>query len=174
MILSMLLRQPPRHSFFYPGAGNPRIAVIHESLRTRRPARSFRPELPDLDQRLTEFAPQVIAASYEALLSFGSSVQPTHAVVVLSQAGSARLIARERDRLWQLYEVPVFEQVLSSSGQLLATECEAHDGLHILAHPGLLGYPAQLDRACDCGSATPRVPADTFVCGGERAIAASA
>src|SRR4051794_18308015 len=120
MFLSMLLRRPPSHNFHYPGAGNPRIAVIHEFLPARRPARTFRPELPDLIPRLAEFAPQVVAASYEVLLTLSDAVQPTHAVVVLSAAGGARLIGRERDRLWQLFEVPVFEQVLAPTGELLA------------------------------------------------------
>lgn len=169
----MLLRRPPRPAFSYPGAGNPRVAVIHEWLRTRRPARTFRPEIPDLDLRLAEFAPEVVAAPYEVLLALGASVQPTHSVVVLSQALGARLIRRERDRLWQLYEVPAFEQVLSASGELLASECEAHDGLHILRHPACLGYPDQLDRVCGCGSAVPRVPTDTSVYERERMMAAN-
>lgn len=32
---------------------------------------------------------------------------------------------------WRVFEAPVFEQLLGLAGELMAWECEAHDGLHI-------------------------------------------
>ena len=174
MLLSMLFRRRRRPQFTYPGAGSPRIAVIHDTLRARRPSRSFRPEMPDLDVQLARFSPQVIAAPYEVLLALSAAVQPTHAVVVLSKPSGARLITRERDRLWSLFEVPSFEQVISDGGELLASECDAHDGLHILADPAQLGFPAQDGARCRCGSLVPRVPPDTSVYARQRAAASVA
>jgi hypothetical protein len=64
--------------------------------------------------------------------------------------------------------VPVFEQIIAHDCKLLAAECEAHDGLHVLA---------ALDRAmasgiieespCACGLTSPRWT-------GSRVIATSA
>lgn len=41
------------------------------------------------------------------------------------------LRAEDRDRFWQAFRVPVFEQYRGFSHELLAWECEAHDGLHV-------------------------------------------
>jgi hypothetical protein len=51
----------------------------------------------------------------------------------------------------------VFEQIIGPNGELLAAECEAHDGLHIEV-PGLRwdGYRVELAQ-CGCGRKTPRL-----------------
>jgi hypothetical protein len=86
---------------------------------------------------------------------------------------------RDRDLLWQAFELPVFEELRGLDGELLASECEAHSGLHpepdsVFLEPapapsGLLltslaatGYPTLRLRVhlssvptpfgCDCGS----------------------
>lgn len=38
----------------------------------------------------------------------------------------------ERDGLWQRHGIPMFEHLLGMDGQLLAWECEAHCGLHVV------------------------------------------
>ena len=37
----------------------------------------------------------------------------------------------QRERLWDAFELPVFEQLRGFEGELLASECDAHDGLHL-------------------------------------------
>lgn len=64
------------------------------------------------------------------------------------RGGSQRFVARLR--------VPVFEQIVGPSGQLLAGECEAHDGLHIEG-PGLRLTIDMVDTTpCPCGGKTAR------------------
>ena len=55
------------------------------------------------------------------------------------------------------FAVPVFEQIIGPDGELLAAECEAHDGLHIeVAGLPWEGYRLEL-AACGCGRKTPRL-----------------
>jgi hypothetical protein len=78
-------------------------------------------------------------------------------VIVLSSAADSRLTEAERERLWAAFRVPVFEQVISERGILLATDCEAHGGLHVES-PKFAADDDQLDRsACACGRKTPRL-----------------
>jgi phenylacetate-CoA ligase len=82
----------------------------------------------------------------------------------------------ERDGLWQRHGVPMFEHLVGMDGELLAWECEAHRGLHVVGenavfevvHGELLltsltdleqptlqmrtGWSAQIETGpCDCG-----------------------
>ena len=61
------------------------------------------------------------------------------------------LTREQRERLWKAFRVPVFQQVVTRSGVLLAAECEAHDGLHMESSKFVaIGLP--LDRTpCGCG-----------------------
>jgi hypothetical protein len=53
--------------------------------------------------------------------------------------------------------VPLFEQVIGKSGKLLAAECEAHDGLHVVS-PDLSLHGEPVDESpCPCGRKTPRI-----------------
>jgi hypothetical protein len=86
------------------------------------------------------------------------------------------LAAIERDGLWQRHGIPMFEHLVGMDGALLAWECEAHCGLHIvednavfesvqdellltsltdLTQPTIqlrTGWTAQIEpNPCDCG-----------------------
>ena len=62
-----------------------------------------------------------------------------------------------RDLLWNTFGVPVFEQYLGPNLELLAFECEAHDGLH-LANAGVHDPGCALrTELCACGNPTPRL-----------------
>jgi hypothetical protein len=105
------------------------------------------------------FLPAALAATREQLLKLASADPPvlTHALIVVHAPGGALLSAAERERLWRAFRVPAFEQMIGERGELLAAECEAHDGLHIEL-PGrdwsrYLIEPA----ACACGRKTPRL-----------------
>ena len=81
------------------------------------------------------------------------------AVVVFTGVAHGELRGVERDLLWRVFQVPVFEQLLAPDGRVMAMECDAHDGLHVL-DPGapLVGFRAFLDnRPCGCGNPQPRL-----------------
>jgi hypothetical protein len=81
----------------------------------------------------------------------------THALVAFERRGDPLLAMAERASLWRAFRVPVFEQIIEANGELLAAECEAHDGLHIEV-PGLSwdGYHTEISP-CGCGRKTPRL-----------------
>jgi hypothetical protein len=106
------------------------------------------------------FAPAAIAATLDQLTALAASQQPpipTHALIVLARKGSPTLSAADRERLWRAFRVPIFEQVIGPRGELLAAECEAHDGLHIET-PGETWAGCTIQTApCACGRGTPRL-----------------
>lgn len=107
----------------------------------------------------------------------------SHGIIVLNSVEHGTLSSGERDLLWCIFGVPLFEQWLGLGGELLASECEAHYGMHLasdrlsleqspegelvltsysnLRTPILrlqTGLTAQiLTETCACGLATPRL-----------------
>jgi len=78
-----------------------------------------------------------------------------HAVIVFTYEGDSPLCDDDRDLFWDSFGVPVFEQHLGPGNELLAMECEAHAGLHVMSDIG----HQRLDRnSCACGNPTPRLP----------------
>jgi hypothetical protein len=152
-----------RNSVFrYPMDPVPRTAVLAACFRQPR----FRPNYPvrifpdGWSEEVSVFAPAAIAARREQLWVLASAGEPpilTHAVIALESRGDPLLSTEDRAWLWRAFRVPVFEQVIEPDGELLAAECEAHDGLHIEV-PGLnwIGYHVELSP-CGCGRKTPRL-----------------
>jgi hypothetical protein len=105
------------------------------------------------------FAPAAIAATFDQLCALDRSVVPslTHAVIVVARAGWDRLTEENRERLWRAFRVPVFEQVIGKSGELLAAECEAHDGLHVESTRLPIDHEYVDASPCPCGRKTPRI-----------------
>jgi hypothetical protein len=162
--------------FRYPMDPAPRTAVLaacfrQSRLRPNYPVRVF----PDgWSEEVSAFAPAAIAAPREQLLGLAAADRPvalTHAVIVLETRGDPLLSTAERAWLWRAFRVPVFEQIIGPDGELLAAECEAHEGLHIEI-PGLSwdGYKLELS-SCGCGRKTPRLAP---VMSAERARSAAA
>jgi hypothetical protein len=52
-------------------------------------------------------------------------------VVVHSSLDGGMLGEDDRDFLWSAFELPVFEELRGFDGELLASECEGHEALHI-------------------------------------------
>jgi hypothetical protein len=105
------------------------------------------------------FEPAAIAATAEQCRALTGFLIPslTHALVVLEHPGRPRLSDADRTAFWRAFRVPVFEQIIGPAGQLLAGECEAHEGLHIEA-PGLRLTEDMVDSTpCACGRTTPRI-----------------
>jgi hypothetical protein len=144
----------------YPVHPAPRTAILvpwfYCGLRTQRSLRVF-PHGWSRDA--AAFMPGSIAGTYEQLSALAGSGTPflTHSVIILWRPGQPRLTEACRDSLWAAFHVPVFEQVVGKSGELLAAECEAHDGLHLVA-PFSHGEDESLDDSlCPCGRKTPRI-----------------
>jgi len=77
------------------------------------------------------------------------------AMVVLTSADDS-LADHHRDILWTTFGVPVFEQFRNSDGEVIARECEVHDGLHLADSTATLGGEI-ITGACACGQETPRL-----------------
>lgn len=153
------LRQRVREPFAYPVSPAPRTAVL---VNWFRPGLLASPQVRIFPEgwaaEAARFEPSAVAATLDQCRNLCGVLIPslTHALVVLERPGWPRLTEADRDLFWRAFRVPVFEQIIGPSGQLLAGECEAHEGLHIEA-PGLqLGEEIVESTPCPCGRATPR------------------
>ena len=133
----------------------PRTAILVPGFRTEKNTRVFE---NGWNVEAERFAPAVVAGTMVQLRELAASgVGISHAVVVFGSDPLERLADRDRDFIWEAFGVPVFEQYLDERRNLLAHECDAHDGLHAEKAPA----GAELDRTpCACGSEVPKlVPA---------------
>ena len=185
---------PHRISFRHPsGARPPRTALLLQGFRRQASVKSFAPATGHHKwlEKLEEYAPECLAGTLGELL-FLASLRCSkavglhslkHSLVVIFQTEQPWITREDREDLWAAFGLPVYEQIYSVTG-LIATECEAHDGLHItsgakwsrkengelwfrepaawwedrgdaFAPSGLFG---DVDEAmCQCGRATPRL-----------------
>ena len=141
---------------------------------------------------LQELEPGAIAGPVDVLRGVAQAVEQgrlrlaiTHGVIAFSGIGRPLLLDADRDLFWRVFQVPLFEQFRGFQGELLASECEKHHGLHVqpgqalwetrseelvVTSLGKVRYPvARLATgiqgeietgACDCGLDTPRVYAN--------------
>ncbi len=143
-------------AFPYPVSPEPRTAVLLPGFRPTGNVRIF---AHGWGEEALQFAPATIAGTREQLLGLIGIRIPslTHALIAVLRPGDPRVTGPERERFWRAFGVPLFEQVVGRSGRLLASECEAHDGLHI-ENPGLKLEGYVLDETpCGCGRKTPRL-----------------
>jgi hypothetical protein len=156
--------------FVYPIAPAPRTAVLVSWFSKNRFAKDrfskgtfgSRPLRVFADGWCPEaaaFEPAALAGTYAQLRALDRQSVPslTHALIVLSRPGEDRLTEEDRDRLWRTFRVPVFEQVIGKSGELLAAECEAHDGLHVDSPRLPIDHEYVDASPCPCGRKTPRI-----------------
>jgi hypothetical protein len=120
---------------------------------------------------LERFRPEVIAGPAEALRSLAEEIGQTGSALAASLCGliaftsieEAPMSEEARDLLWRTCQAPVFEQLRGLRGELLAMECEAHEGLHFQPPAKALegwatGSRLAVEEApCACGRATPRL-----------------
>jgi hypothetical protein len=162
----MTFRLKRKSVFRYPMDPAPRTAVLAACFRQPMLQPMLRPNYPvrvfpqGWSEEVSAFAPAAIAAPREQLLGLAASDRPpafTHAVIALENLGDPILSPMERERLWRAFGVPVFEQIIGPDGELLAAECEAHEGLHVEI-PGVQweGYRLKTEP-CGCGRKTPRI-----------------
>lgn len=76
-----------------------------------------------------------------------TAVPVRRAVFVVHSEGQRLLSTRERDLLWEKFQVPIFALLLDSSGRVIAYECEVQDGLHF-DHSAATVSETEI---CDCG-----------------------
>jgi hypothetical protein len=150
-------------TFVYPISPAPRTAVLVPWFRSTRAARLLAGPVrvfPDgWNQEVTAFAPAAVAGTFEQIRALAQIQIPslTHALIVLARPGGRRLAEIDRERLWQDFRLPVFEQIIGPSGDLLAAECEAHDGLHVESSDLPMGRETIDTSPCPCGRKTPRI-----------------
>jgi hypothetical protein len=153
-------------TFVYPLPRVPRVALLDGRLRTTKTVRRFSPDSTGDLRDLLRYRPQAFAGTLEQLRAAANAIGPealatfeTRAVVVFTAAGSPLLTTAERDQLWSTFEAPAFEQCISARGELMASECEAHEGLHIqsIFDPDLLANVSLETRRCGCGETSPRI-----------------
>jgi hypothetical protein len=147
------IRRPSKGAtFIHPVDPAPRTAILAPGFRETRLVRIF-PE--GWNERAKRFDPGSIAGPLEQLRSLARDGWPLEqAVVVFTYAGKAGLSPLDRESLWQAFGVPVFEQYLSPANKLLATECDAHSGLHVIS--SCESFPLEHD-VCACGNPAPRL-----------------
>lgn len=158
-MIEEFLRQRILEPFHYPVPPVPRTAVLvpwfRPPLLASQPIRIF-PH--GFGEEAMSFEPSAIAATAEQCGAMCGFLIPSlsHALIVLERPSWPRLTEADRNAFWRAFRVPVFEQIIGPSGELLAGECEAHEGLHIEA-PGLRLTQDMVDATpCRCGRAIPR------------------
>ncbi len=148
-------KREKRLALQYPLHPGPRIAVFDERYRSS----SSVVVVPKQQLgALTLDKVDTVAATADLLSLLGAlEWKPSHPMVVFSTP-EQRLTEGDRARLWRQFEVPVFEQVVDSSGVLLASECEAHLGLHIEVDGELALANTEWTRdLCGCGRSGARL-----------------
>jgi phenylacetate-coenzyme A ligase PaaK-like adenylate-forming protein len=82
---------------------------------------------------MNRFRPEVIAGPPDVLqiLCWEELRGPRRAFVVLRAPGSVDPSSDLRETLWKRFQVPVYEQWRGFQGELLATECDVQQGLHM-------------------------------------------
>lgn len=138
--------------FIHPMDPMPRTAILAAGFQETKLARVFP---SGWNQAAEDFQPTSIAGPLEQLRRLvRQRVCPQHSLVVFSYDGAEGLNAADRDLFWRAFGVPVYEQLLNAENHLLAMECDAHDGLH------LVGDFEELRAGrsnCPCGNPAPRL-----------------
>jgi len=141
-------------AFRHPLDPAPRTAVLAPGFA---PSGSIRVFPQGWSAEARRFRPTAIAGRVDVLRALARrNVDLRHAVIAFTELKS-RLTERDREFLWQAFGVPVFEQCLGVKNELVAGECEAHEGLH-LWRPVPRDWDGDVAKSrCACGSVAPRL-----------------
>jgi len=143
--------------FVYPSAGGLTVLMLESGFRETRLVRYFG------ESRSTAglgFAPEVLAGTVAQLRRIAESrprLKVRNALVVFARNAETRPAEEDRELFWEVFGVPIFEQYLNRRNRLIASECDAHEGLHVRSatawRPGW-----HLEKAlCPCGDPRPRL-----------------
>lgn len=94
-------------------------------------------------QGMRDFRPEALAGPVSAMRRLAKSVfnrgahfghlkRPMVVFTGYGFAGLELLTDEDRDLLWKAFHVPIYEQFLGLGKEVLAMECDAHHGLHLL------------------------------------------
>jgi hypothetical protein len=158
----------------YPLSEASRIAVIGVQVRADWRVRSY-PHWRTSE--LEAWRPQALAGHRSELLSIGELRRRqflplrelAFPLVVFSALHEGPLSDEQRDRLWRLYGLPVYEQIRGADETLHGWECDAHEGWHLapdaadnsklaagrIRAAGWRG--GEVNGRCACGKAGPRL-----------------
>ena len=81
---------------------------------------------------------------------------PSFAIVVLTGPRYGMLTEHDRDLIWRRWGVPVYEFLTNHAGEVIARECDAHDGLHVCDGASWKG--SLQVRECGCGVTGAMIP----------------
>lgn len=140
----------------YPFTPLPRIAVFSLNVPASRNVRCF---AAGAWEELERFKPQAVAGSFADLVLIGQLYRRGYLrlpflnapILVFSQVRCGPLSDIQHDHLWRLFGLPLLEQIRDEGGALLAEECEARDGFHILPGIGRRLPAMALPGPCPCG-----------------------
>lgn len=158
----------------YPLPAVGRVAVVGTRLGTEPGVRSFPHwSTPDLER----WKPQALAGRRSELFAMGALRRQGYLalpelrfpLVVLSSLPEGPLSAQQHERLWWLFELPVYEQIRGADDTLLGWECDARHGWHLACDANgspkvtldalrAEGWPgAQSHGLCGCGKTCLRL-----------------
>jgi hypothetical protein len=147
------IRRPSKGAhFIHPIDPAPRTAILSPGFRETSMVRTF-PE--GWNERARRFNPASIAGPLPLMRRMARDTWALEqAVIVFTYAGGPGISPLDRESLWKAFGVPVFEQYLSLNNKLLATECDAHWGLHVVSTCEGFALEHEL---CACGNPAPRL-----------------
>lgn len=145
----------------YPFTPLPRLAVFSLAIPQSRQVRVFR---AGEWKALERFRPEALAGWYSDLVLVGQlrnsgvlALPDLNApLLVFSHPETGPLTEDHHTHLWRLFGIPFFEQVRDSAGDLLAQECEARDGFHLLPGAAHRVCAEAYAEPCPCGRPDPR------------------
>ena len=161
--------QPQQDRLFqYPLVPCPTVTVICDALHVPAGAARISERSAVEPHKLRT---ETLAAPASVLLEMGQGWMPQYPMVAFTGARHGFLDDDDRDRLWRRFAMPVFEQLVDDEGRVVASECEAHAGLHIytpirhvLSEGEILldGRPSGIaaresSGLCGCGRIGPRL-----------------
>ena len=119
----------PLPDFRYPLQPPPKILMLLEGFRRSASVRN----VFDLnDAGIADGKADTLAAPLDALRCMAGMAGPQrYPVVVFTGVRHGTLTQADRELFWKSFRVPVFEQFLGLGNELVAEECEAHEGLHV-------------------------------------------
>jgi hypothetical protein len=129
--------QPTPQAFRSPLEHTPKTAILMEGFRA---SSGIKVMAQNWSQGLKRFGASALAAPVGVLRSLAAAVETgeqelpllRHFVVSFMGSEQGELGEDDRERFWRVFQVPVFEQRLGFDGRVIAYECEAHHGLHIV------------------------------------------
>jgi hypothetical protein len=130
-------RAPTPQAFRSPLEHTPKTAILMPGFEQTSGVRVM---AQDWSKNLKRFGASGLAAPLALLREVATAVESgqqeiqglKHFVIPFTGGDQGDLAEEDRERFWRVFQVPLFEQRLGFDGRVVAYECEAHSGLHIL------------------------------------------